>query len=184
MRLRIDAFGQSIGVLRTKMKEGAFDSEREMEYLLRYITRTRVQDTREALWGARYAQESRGIGAVIQQWRQIHHCYPREGGSHGRYCYHEFYSITDKVGDLRGWEGMLLDLAAYMSDEYADAGFAVVYAVHTPDGTDKHHHIHFAVNTINLMDGRKWQDFFSSKRQREERFNEIAYRFFAGIGGR
>ena len=61
----------SYGVLITKMERKAFDSEREMENLLRYITRTRKKDKKEVLWGARYGEGSKGIETVIRQWKQI-----------------------------------------------------------------------------------------------------------------
>ena len=152
----------SYGVLITKMERKAFDSEREMENLLRYITRTRKKDKKEVLWGARYGEGSKGIETVIRQWN----------------CYHEYFSLSRESGNLEGREKMLEEMAFCMSEEYKEAGYGVVYAVHAPDHEDKNYHIHFAVNTVCVKDGRKLHDFFYSKGQREARFNAVAEAFF------
>jgi len=73
---------------------------------------------------------------------------------------------------------MLEEMAFCMSEEYKEAGYGVVYAVHAPDHEDKNYHIHFAVNTVCVKDGRKLHDFFYSKGQREARFNAVAEAFF------
>ena len=168
----------SYGVLITKMERKAFDSEREMENLLRYITRTRKKDKKEVLWGARYGEGSKGIETVIRQWKQIHCSYTRNTRRHGRYCYHEYFSLSRESGNLEGREKMLEEMAFCMSEEYKEAGYGVVYAVHAPDHEDKNYHIHFAVNTVCVKDGRKLHDFFYSKGQREARFNAVAEAFF------
>lgn len=176
--MKTDKKNCSCGILITKMGKKAFDSEREVENLLRYITRTRKKDKKEVLWGARFVQRSKGIETVIQQYKQINSSYPRNVRNGGRRCYHEYFSFSGETGNLEGREKLLEEMAFCMSEDYKEAGYGVVYAVHAPDREDRNYHIHFAVNTVCIKDGRKLHDFFYSKEQREARFNTIAGAYF------
>ena len=58
---------------------------------------------------------------------------------------------------------------------YFQIGHQAVFAVHWE--SEKRCHIHFAVNTINFQDGRKWHSSFPEIKQREAIFNEILRKY-------
>mgnify|MGYP001084445227 CR=1 FL=1 len=57
--------------------------------------------------------------------------------------------------------------------DFYDDGFQVYYGVHRPDGTEKHLHMHFAVNTVNFKTGKKRHENKTATKKRQERLNRI-----------
>ena len=61
------------------------------------------------------------------------------------------------------------------SQIYYQMGHQAVFAVHWEQ--EKHCHIHFAVNSINFRNGRKWHTTLAEIKQREGDFNEILCKY-------
>lgn len=170
---------QEPGIGKVLVKKQNFDSFKEIERLLRYITRTRQEEEKQDLvaWGGRGVECSRGIECVIRQFMQIQRNYEWKNPRHRRHCYHEIFSF----------EGILIlqlepewwdSLAFKMSQAYWEKGHQVVYAVHWSDQEFRIPHIHFAVNAVSMFDGKKWHSSFQDIAEREKRFCRIAKDFF------
>ena len=152
-----------------------FNSSRQVGNLIQYITRTREKEQhRDDLisYGARGVEINRGTEIAIRQMKQVQSVYQRRNGS-SRLCYHEYYSLREEYDSLLDDDAMD-ELAYQLCDEYWKKGYQVVYAVHRKAGCEHGRHIHFALNTVNVKDGKKWHDWFDTKRERNERFNEKA----------
>ena len=168
------------GIGKLLVKEQRFDSLREIGLLLRYITRARLGEERRKeliAWGARGAQYSKGIERVISQFIQVQRNYDWNDPRYRRHCYHEVFSFKDLIIlqlDAEWWNS----LAFRMSQIYWENGHQVVYAVHGPDRGAGGLHIHFAVNTVSMIDGRKWHSSFRDRAEREKCFCRIAEAFF------
>lgn len=65
------------------------------------------------------------------------------------------------------------ELAYRLSDVYWEKGHQVVYAVHCPNENTGHYHIHFAVNSICLENGHKWNTTENYRQKRGRLFNDI-----------
>ena len=60
-----------------------------------------------------------------------------------------------------------------MAQDFYDDGFQVYYGVHRPDETEKHLHVHFAVNTVNFKAGKKRHENKTATKKRQERLDRI-----------
>jgi len=149
-----------------------------VEKLIRYVTRTREDETRaESLitYGSAGASYFNTVEDIIQQFQYIQEVYgiKRRGG---RRMYHEVFNLLDYEAE---WVNYAPELFWHLGMDccriYFDMGFQTVFAVHWEEG--KHYHIHFAVNSISFMDGRKWHTSLADIKHREFIFNCILYQY-------
>lgn len=146
----IDYMG-SDGVRYTK-KTGYFTNDDAPERLIRYVTRTRENESRDSeliCWGvhgAAYADIATTIAQfmIVQQKCRDHT---------QRKMYHLSYSPDQYEKQLFNGDYRLVEsIAKLQSSILFSIGYQVVYAVHKDD--EKDIHIHFAVNSVNFYSGK------------------------------
>lgn len=158
--------------------EQSFDSYRESENLLRYITRTRANDPKKGdliAWSGRGVRVEKGIERVIKEFECVQRLYVPKGTEYGRHCFHEFYCLRKEYVELLGeqMESVLCALAEACMTIYWHEGFQVVCAIHKPHKNTLFAHIHFAVNAVCFADGTKWHSNGEDRRFREYQMNQF-----------
>lgn len=149
-----------------------------VENLIRYVTRTRENESRGddlITYGAVGTDYFHSSDVMIQQFEYVQNVYGIKSRL-GRRMYHEVLNLKD-------WEAERLDSASEWlwrvgmecSEIYYMMGHQAVFAVHWEP--EKRCHIHFAVNSINFLDGRKWHSSLPEIKQREAIFNEILRKY-------
>lgn len=132
-------------------KVGDYKNASAIKDLIRYVTRTRRNENQNDV----YEQGALGVNAndpqlMINQFYQIQKVYSKTNGVR---VAHEIVSFLDEeVFDNNGFN-RINEIAYYYAAVYYLQGFQVVYAIH--QNTD-HWHIHFCINAVNFMDGRKY----------------------------
>lgn len=145
------------------------------EHVIKYITRTNGKPTEDLLaWGGIGVAEYMGVDEVVNQFYFAQKLHTRNG-NFGRYIDHEVYSLSTKEEKLICENNVDIDkIARKMAyDFYDNDDCQVVYGVHKPDGGEKHLHIHFAVNTVNFMTGKKRRENKRQTKERQLRFQKI-----------
>ncbi len=158
-----------------KAGKESYKTPESVENLIRYITRTNRNPKHDLVaWGGAGILECAGIGSIIRQFELAREMNGR-CNSQARFIDHEIFSFT-KEGEALLAEGNVdLDRLAreLASDFYEKDGCQAVYGVHAPDGSDKHLHIHFAVNTFDCITGSKRRENMGSTKERETRFQQV-----------
>ena len=165
------------------MRQGNYTNKNAVENVIRYITRTGdKEEHREELvaWGGM------GVGCyatpelVIRQFCRVQDCYNIEGRG-GRRVFHEVLNITEEEFV---WMGRSYDsvyqTAMKCAEFYYSMGFQVVFAVHHSKNRQVWNqgvHIHFVVNSVNYMTGRKWHTGIRESYTREKTFDENMWKF-------
>lgn len=159
-------------------KKGNYMNENAVENVIRYITRTRKNEDRAdelITWGGM------GVGCyaspelVIEQFRAVQKVYGKNTDG-GRRIYHETLGFREEEFE-RMWRdyGLVYQIAVECAKRYYSVGHQVVFAIHhaPKDGIvgNKGVHIHFVVNTVNFMTGKKWHTNFRQSYAREQDFN-------------
>lgn len=145
------------------------------EKLIKYITRTNGKLTDDLVsWGGLGVAEFLGVKAIINQFYLAQAIHTRKG-KFGRYIDHDVFSFTSETETLINENMIDIDkIARKMAyDIYERDNCQVVYGVHRPSGTDKHMHIHFAINTVNYATGNKRHENIRQTKERENRFQKI-----------
>ena len=159
-------------------KNRNYSNKDAVEKVLRYITRTREDEDREGNlinYGAAGADYFHAVDNMIQQFRYVQHVYGINSRG-GRRMYHEVLNLKDcELERLGRNPEMLWQVGMECCQVYFQMGHQVVFAVHWEP--KKRCHIHFAVNTINFQNGRKWHTTLPEIKQREGIFNEILRRY-------
>lgn len=170
----------------TKPKDGKYKFYKERNYsnvdavenLLRYITRTRKNEDRKddlINYGAMGTDYFHSVDNMIQQFRYIQYIHGINT-RRGRRMYHEILNLKDcEFERLAHSSEMLWQVGMECSQVYYQMGHQTVFAVHWEPV--KRCHIHFAVNTINFWNGRKWHTTLPEIKQREGMFNEILRKY-------
>ena len=155
---------------------GEYRNKDVVDNVIRYITRTRDNETR--------LDDLRGYGAagvgsyvspqvMISRFKAVQNSYGIEYRG-GRRILHEVFSITDREFTDMGRDIAIVNrLASDLCLEYYRMGFQVVYAVHWD--MEKKLHIHFAVNAVSYKTGKKINTFRKENWYRENRFNSILW---------
>lgn len=162
-----------------KVPSQSFDSSKEVDNLIRYITRSRKDEKEKQdliSYGGRGSEIHDDISIAIKQWKAVQANYISPKVKFGRYCFHEIYCLTNKISE-RIDEKRLDELAFELSGEYWKERHQVIYGIHRPDRHENRVHIHFAINTVCFKTGRKWHDSFGTRQIRNERFDAITERF-------
>lgn len=149
-----------------------------VEFLIRYVTRTRKNESRESdliNYGAVGTDYFHSPDVMIQQFEYVQNIYGINN-RRGRRMYHEVLNLYDWEAErLEGASEWLWRVGMECCEFYYMMGHQAVFAVHWEQ--EKRCHIHFAVNTINFRDGRKWHSSLPEIKQREEIFNEILRKY-------
>ena len=165
----------SCGKLINKAGKGNYCNPDAPEKLIRYATRTNGMPSGDLVsWGGVGVAEFMGVEGVIRQFYAVQGMHRRKGGF-GRYADHEIYSFSREEERCILEGGLDIDRIArrMAGDFYGEDCCQAVYAVHRPDKTGKHMHIHFIVNTVNYRTGGKRRENKSQTRERQGRFQEI-----------
>lgn len=165
------------------MKWGNYTNPDAIENVIRYITRTRKNEIRRnelIAWGGM------GVGCyaspelVIEQFYYVQRVYGIN--KNGRMLHHETLNITDKEFDKLGNDyNRVNHVALECAKAYYSNGYQVAFAVHDArkkeeiniEKINKGVHIHFVVNAVNFMTGRKWHTSMKESFNRERSFNGI-----------
>ena len=162
-------------ILINKAGNGNYTDEGDIGRLIQYITRQNSRpDSDLFAWGALGTMESHGVETVIRHFKAAQKTHTRKG-NFGRYIDHEIFSIPHEKEQEIYLACIDMDsLAREMAyDFYENDHCQVVYGVHRPTGSDKHLHIHFAINAVNYQNGNKRRENRTQTAERQNRFNEI-----------
>lgn len=157
-------------------KRNNYSNPDAVENLIHYITRTRVNEDRAQdllAYGAAGAGYYLHPDDMIQQFLYVQNIYGinRRGGKR---MYHEVFNLYDcEAIELNCDPIQLGQVGMECCQIYFQMGFQAVFAVHWEAG--KRYHFHFAVNSINFIDGRKWHTSIPEIQQREKIFNQILW---------
>ena len=153
-----------------------YSNSNAVKNLIRYITRTRENEDRGndlIVYGAVGAGYDFHPDIIIKQFLFVQNKYGINSKG-GRRMYHEVFNLYDcEAADLNYDRMQLFWLGMECSKIYLKMGFQAVFAVHWEEG--KHYHIHFAVNSINFTNGRKWHTSLEEIKLREDIFNHILF---------
>lgn len=154
---------------------GNYIKQSDVEGVIRYVVRQNKSPKEDLVcWGGLGITEFSNVETIIQQFKAVHklHC---RNGSFGRYIDHEEYSFFHETEQaLYAANADLDDLARQMAyDFYNNDHCQVIYAVHRPKEESKHLHFHFAINTVNYLNGNKRRENFKDNKARSERFNKM-----------
>lgn len=159
--------------------KGSYKNNDAVSNVVKYITRTRDNETR---YNELMGYGGAGVGnysspAIMEQRFIIVQNHYGINYRKGRRIFHEVFSITDYEFEKIGSDmGLVNQIALEMCMEYFNAGFQVVYAIHWEKS--KKLHIHFAVNSISFVTGKKFDTSVKGNRYREQRFNELLMNYF------
>lgn len=158
-------------------KHSNYSNSNAVGNLIRYITRTRENEDREKdliAFGAVGACYYFHPDDIIKQFLFVQNGYAINSRG-GKRMYHEVFNLYDcEAAELNYDRMQLFWLGMKCSQIYFKMGFQTVFAVHWEEG--KHYHIHFAVNSINFTNGRKWHTSLEEIKQREDIFNQILFK--------
>lgn len=163
----------SIGFLKNNAGHGRYHEPSAVENVIKYETRkNRTPKNDLVAYGGIGVLEFLGIDSMCSQIRAVQQMRTRKGDL-GRYIDHEIFSLTTEAGQLIQEKRLDIDaIAREMAyDFYEKDHCQVVYAVHRPH--EKNTHIHFAVNTVNYMNGNNRRENKRQTREREARFQKI-----------
>lgn len=164
-------YRDSHGIVRTARK-GNFSNEDAADKLIRYITRTREGEKyRDNLVSYRAfgAASCADIGETIRQFE----CVQKAHRVTNRRMYHFVFSFSDfEQAVLNKNYALVCSIANMQAYYFFQRGYQVVVAVH--DDSERHLHIHFAVNAINFMNGRKCHYNSEARDQLNVVMNRIA----------
>ncbi len=165
------------------MKRGNYENSDAIEKVIRYVTRTRVNENRAdelISWGGRGAGCYATPELVIEQFHYIQSTYGIQARG-GRRLFHETFNITaEEFDQLNRDYGIVCRIAAECAEFYFSLGHQVVFAVHYSENrrtVNKGLHIHFVINAINYRTGKKWHTHFNESFRRERDFNMIMRKF-------
>ncbi len=158
--------------------EGNYTNTDAVANVIRYVTRTRYNEDRKdelLLYGARGVTTSFTPEEMIMQFCYVQELYniTQRGGRRVRHEYFRFSEEEQAV--LNGRRNLLMKIAMECCAVFYNSGFQVVYALHYDK--KKRLHIHFCVNAINFISGRKFHEEQREFRARERMFNEIVRKY-------
>ena len=157
------------------LMSGSYQNCNAVACVIKYILRLGKNKDREnelMFWGGwgvpLYVQREDIIASVVyvqEKWNIA--------TRKGRRMFHETITIGAYEFDDIGRDYFILKgiIDEYTYLAYFQHGFQVVYAVHWEP--KKKLHVHFAVNTINYCNGKKWHTNKNETKCREVLFNQI-----------
>lgn len=165
-------------------KKRNYTNEDAVENLIRYVTRTRVDEDRAGdliTYGAVGADYFHSVENIIQQFQYVQKKYGIDYRE-GRRMHHEVFNLNDIEAERINFDlEQFWQIGLECSQIYYHMGHQVVFGVHWEEG--KRYHIHFAVNSINFINGRKWHTSLKEIGPRNLIFNEILVRHQIMVSG-
>ncbi|SCY80979.1 hypothetical protein SAMN02910292_03021 [Lachnospiraceae bacterium XBB2008] len=184
-RIKKDAAGNHVVDPRNRYRSRYKDAY-AIENIIRYVTRTRPNESRRdelLFYGALGVRENSSIEEMIHMFEYVQrNCRKQNDGPK---LFHEFYHFDDTRAQFFLNNIDKLMYFAYNSALiYYNMGFQVVYAAHyepsrddetsSRKGYSKGLHIHYVVNAVNFLDGKKWHtNLGENQRSREEEMSNI-----------
>ena len=156
--------------------------------VIRYITRTRVNEDRKdelidfaGFMVPNYDPEFNDVPSLMISSFEFVQDRFRLKDFGGSRIVHLALSLSDEEYLTLGQNRiqMICELARQCASTYCNDGFQVVYAVHYDNL--KHAHIHFAINSINISTGLKFNTSRGLRNQREQTFNIFLYNMMNAI---
>ncbi len=149
-----------------------------VDNLIRYVTRSRVNETRlNSLIG--YGACGAGSDLSAEDLIQRMLCVQNQYGINvrgGRRMHHEVFSLLDgEVIHYGLTDDILLSFARECALCYYSMGYQVVYALHWEP--EEHYHIHFVINAVSFINARKFHTSREDAARREFEFNQILFHF-------
>lgn len=174
-------------------KRSNFSNPDAVRNLIRYITRTRENETRAQdllTYGTTGAGYYLHPDDIIQQFLYVQNTH-RINSRGGIRMYHEVFNLYDSEAmELRYDPYQFWLVGMKCCEIYFQMGFQAVFAAHWEQ--NKRYHFHFAVNGVSFVNGNKWRTSLSLKEleppliklhQRNEIFNQILYEHQRMING-
>jgi Relaxase/Mobilisation nuclease domain. len=157
---------------------GRYANVDAVENLIRYVTRTRPNEQRrDELYGYGGAGVFRYDTPEIMaaRFNAVQDAYEISRRK-GRRMVHEVFSVADReFGGLNCDMGLLNQIALELCRVYYSQGFQAVYAIHWDK--EKKMHIHFAVNAVSFVTGKKFCTSVRGNRDRGRSFNTKLYQY-------
>ena len=151
---------------------GTYVNDDAVENVIRYVTRTRPdEDRRNELIFFGGAGVSQELEQMIVQFKYIQRTF-RSNANLGKKIVHETFSFhQEEIQELD--MDKLMKFAYRCAFHYYSLGYQVVYAMHYNENQD--YHIHFAVNAVNYLNGKKWHSSMRDLAIRESIFNRYLF---------
>ena len=165
---------RNYGILINNAGKGNYTRETDIENVIRYAVRQNEHPKDDLVaWGGLGITEFDGIGTIVRQFKAVQKTHTRKG-NFGRFIDHEEYSLSHGSEQALYEANADLDsLARRMAYNFYDNDHCqVIYAVHHPKEGGRLH-FHFAVNTVNFINGNKRRENYSQNREREKRLGKI-----------
>lgn len=162
------------GLLINKAGNNRYTTPDSIDNLVKYISRESNPSKKDLICqGTLGAIDFNGTNTVIEQFKCVQTLHTRKG-DFGRYIDHEIYSLSnDELQSLKEKNIPLDYIAKELAKDFYKDGYQVFYGVHQPDDTEKHTHIHFAVNTVNYHTGNKRRENIEQTKRRGKRLHQI-----------
>lgn len=154
-------------------KDGYYKNTDAVENVIYYITRSRKNETR--------ANELIAVGtagvvcntspeAYIRAFKMVQDYYSK-GNIMGRRIVHEVYMLHDsELQLLDNSYKNIYKVALCIAQYYFQQGFQTVFAIHN-DGL-RHIHIHFAINSVSYLDGKKYHSAVGELQKKKSIFDQ------------
>ncbi len=159
--------------------KGKYKNTDAVSNVIKYVTRTRENEKRSnelVTYGGTGVGNYASPEIMEQRFNIVQNLYGINYRK-GRKVLHEVFSITDSEFKKIGSDmGLVKQIALEMCREYFNEGFQAVYAVHWEE--EKRLHIHFAVNSVSFVTGKKIDTSINSNDRRGEKFNKIMERYY------
>lgn len=165
----------SHGILVNRAGHSRYVNPEAPERVVKYVTRTNGMPADDLIaWGGIGVAEYLGVDMIVNQISDVQKLYKRKG-NFGRYIDHEVYSFSSEEETAVREKNVDIDKVARKMayDFYDNDDCQVVYGVHKTDGGEKHLHIHFAVNTVNFVTGKKRRENKRQTKERQQRFQKM-----------
>lgn len=174
----------SMGLLLNMAGHNNFTEPKAVGNLIKYIFRENKNPSSDLIAkGGVGVIEFCGTENIISQFLAIQEIHTRKG-DFGRYIYHEIFSFSPDTAQYISAQHPDMDaIAREMAyDFYERDRCQVIYGVHdlSGDPPDRNIHIHFAINAVNYINGKKRRENKRETEEREARFNKIVADAFGG----
>ena len=155
--------------------KGNYTNESDIENVIRYVVRQNKTPKEDLVgWGGLGVTEFYGVETVVRQFKSVQKMHTRSG-NFGRYIDHETFSLSPEDEQTLCKANADVDaLARKMAYDFYDRDHCqVIYAIHRPKNPEKHLHFHFAINTVNFVNGNKRRENISQTQARSRRFTDM-----------
>ena len=162
------------GILINNARNGNYLNQDSIKNVIKYIARENGNPKNDLICcGAMGATDFTDIDTTIRQFECVQLLHTRKG-NFGRYIDHEVYSFSDEEETTILQNDIPVgEIAQKMALDFYNDGFQVYYGIHKSDDTEKHLHVHFAVNTVNFRTGKKRHENKGDTKRRQDRMNKM-----------